>query len=501
MKRIAGWASLIASIFVFLFAILRAIDNPSGIFALLMVFLSIVIVLFRKKNGRRFFRCWRQLSQKQLLFIQIAAHIISFSLMILVAVFGEVEFSWDWGEVITSATNLTVHNVNLRAVYFLRYPNNQFWLAVITGIFKVIYKLGRNFFPFSTSLFKWISIALAILMMRIAFVFLFFYMKERWHEKTAMIADAAFVVFLPSIMYSGFAYTDVPAFMLLSAALFLSGRCLNRKAVIWQILFALVSAILYRVKTIGMIAVFAIIVAYLFSDEKALDKLKTAGRFLIIFVICASIIMLPVNALIGVDQSDADAYEFPVWHWVAMALQQNGIYSGGYSAEDVKYTNGFPNKSAKTIADINLLKERLAKLGAKETAEVILWWKPLRAYGSPFLMADDYISRKPVHPQSFVERILGAKGDLHHIATFVAWIQYYILLVGMVFACISRRNSAPSAGGICILVMVCFFFIWEVNPRYLFLFVPLYEILAVDGWRSFLKRAQISSASGEYHPK
>lgn len=488
MNRIAGWASMTACLFVFLFAVRRAAMNPEGILAVTVFLLPLLFFFFRKKSRMHFICCWNRLSRKHLLLILFFTHAVSLSMMIWVAYYGEVDLSWDWGVIINSATNLAIQNTNWAPEYFLRYPNNQFWLAVLTGVLKIIYKLGRSFFFFSPELFKWISTALAILMMRIAFAFLFVFIKERWGEKTAIIADAGIVLFLPSIMYSGFAYTDVPAFMMLSVVLFLSGRCFRRKAVIWQILFGLAAAVLFRIKTIALVFILAVIGSYLLSDEKASEKIKTSVLLVVFFIIFATIIMLPVNSLIKVDQSDADEYEFPVWHWIAMALQQRGILSGAYSEEDMIYTMSFPDKASKSEADINLLKERLEGLGINGTAEVILWWKPLRAYGSPFLLADDYISRNAIRPHSLVERILGAKGDLHYLATFAAWIQYFTLLTGMVFGSISRRLKGADAGGICVFGLVLFFFIWEVSPRYLFLFIPVFEILAVDGWRAFLKR-------------
>ena len=47
-------------------------------------------------------------------------------------------FSWDWGKLIRTAMQIAQGGANNDPVYYLRYPNNQFWLSFLTLFFKSI---------------------------------------------------------------------------------------------------------------------------------------------------------------------------------------------------------------------------------------------------------------------------------------------------------------------------------------------------------------------------
>ena len=64
--------------------------------------------------------------------------VLSAILMVYMAFAMEVNLSWDWGGLIKNATNVVFHNQLLYEQDVARYPNNEFWLAFLVILFKIV---------------------------------------------------------------------------------------------------------------------------------------------------------------------------------------------------------------------------------------------------------------------------------------------------------------------------------------------------------------------------
>ena len=64
--------------------------------------------------------------------------VLSAILMVYMAFALEVNLSWDWGGLIKNATNVVFHNQLLYEQDVARYPNNEFWLAFLVILFKIV---------------------------------------------------------------------------------------------------------------------------------------------------------------------------------------------------------------------------------------------------------------------------------------------------------------------------------------------------------------------------
>lgn len=92
--------------------------------------------------------------------------------MLVIVWYGQVELTWDWEKLIRTATKITLENINDNPSYYLRYPNNQFWLAVLTMFFKTVRRILPAVGNYSTGL-KYASSLLSIFLVRLSILAFF----------------------------------------------------------------------------------------------------------------------------------------------------------------------------------------------------------------------------------------------------------------------------------------------------------------------------------------
>ena len=92
----------------------------------------------------------------------------------------EVNLSWDWGGLIKNATNVVFHNQLLYEQDVARYPNNEFWLAFLVILFKIV----RMFYASATiETFKTVSIVVSCVFVQLTIFFIHKTAKLVWNEK------------------------------------------------------------------------------------------------------------------------------------------------------------------------------------------------------------------------------------------------------------------------------------------------------------------------------
>lgn len=418
--------------------------------------------------------------------------IVSLAVMFKFAFSLEVGFSWDWSRLIKSAYVYGTEGRMDRADYYARYPNNQFWLICLVSLFKFLKLFVKDI---SITFFKHVTMAVSVVVLQIAIEFIYRSAKLIFSEKKALLAGIMALFCLPFYLYSGFFYTDTPSILLISIMIFLYLKILNSESkktqIILCVLLGFVGAITYFIKVIAVIVFVAILIGIIFT--KIIPK-----QFICFFLISVATLGLTVKAInvaiepicrndFGITEEMREKYEFPPTHWIMM-----GLGYGGYSQEDVDYTDSFGTLEEKKEANINEIKNRLENYGLSGFLKHTFIDKVTRTFANSTLAGDDYVSRKAIYPNGIIQKIFSAKGNFHAVEYAYSWTYHIIILLGILLSAIESLKQTPSkqnrqllACRIAFFGIFAFMLIWECNSRYIYVFTPVLILLATDGLSSF----------------
>ena len=477
------WGIIAISFYFIFISAIKGMFQSS--FAATILFLPCLVAIVLILTIRK-----RILSDATLLRIQIIFHILSLLLMIVIAIYGAVNFSWDWGKLIADATGIILNGkIPYNPEYYLRYPNNQFWLTCLT----IFFSFCKNVFHVTTSDgLRCASVILSILFVRLTYIFLFLSSKLIFETRRARIFDILSIMFVPLYLYAQFAYSDTVCLLLVSILIYIF--LLSRKKQLhiksikhWIIIFgiSIIVALIYHIKIMALIVPIAMAI-YEFIDLKT-DFKNTCLKYLTITMMSISLIFIlsiPIVSIIKLDTSEQYKYKFPPTHWIMMALNT----TGGYNSEDRNFTQNLPDYETRKTKNKEVIKERLDNMGIKGIIKHTLDVKLVRQWGNAVLAGDDYISRQPVFPESLVENIFGQKqfgneARYHWICLLFAYIYYILMIIGCISSIIlSFKNRRLYFSQITILGIFLFFSIWECNSRYLLAFTPVLLLNSFIGW-------------------
>ena len=415
---------------------------------------------------------------------------VSFIIMTALSFALEVDYSWDWGRLIISASNYVMYGGYIDDVeYFATYPNNQFWFTVLIGLFKFVKFILPQAQP---EHFKFISIFVSVVMVQASILLTYETAKLFWGEKRAFFTGLAAVLFLPLYLYAMFAYTDTSGMLVLMLILYFyekAKRTEKIKRIAYCAAVGLFAALAYQIKvTVFIVFIAAIIEAamLIFKNKQSRGRLKEyavcALSCVLAFAIAYGATEGVVKSTVPISKSVADRYEFPLTHWVMMALNKDG----GYLEKDVKFTKKFKTKNAKELADKKRIKKRLAKMGAAGTVKHVMYKKVARTWGESLLFGDEYAGRYPLHENGVLQKFLTRNGNLRSVTLLYAWPYYFILLL-LVFASgiVSiKKKLKDQKAFVCRLAMFglfVFLLVWECNARYLVAFIPIIILAASSG--------------------
>ena len=246
-------------------------------------------------------------------------------------------FSWDWGKVIRSASEYTLTDKLTDTTYFARYPNNQFWYCILTFFFRMVHfiwpETGLNEFYLA-------SIALGCVMTVASILLLHHIAVLIWNEKKAFFVGLMTWFCMPLWLWAMYAYTDIAGMLLLVVMLYCYTKAVlsepGWKVFCWLCLFGVAASAAFSVK-VTVFILFIAVFACLLLQKKSWKKI-IAGIVIVAisFGVGHGLCNYVKSSVIPLEESYCDAYEFPLTHWIMMALGY-----GGYQQEDVDFTISF----------------------------------------------------------------------------------------------------------------------------------------------------------------
>ena len=276
-------------------------------------------------------------------------------------------------------------------------------------------------------------------------------------------------------------YTDTYSMLFAALAIF---SALFLKGVYKYLFFSFSCFIGYLFKpTVFIILIAAVIlgIVNLLSGQKI--EYKKAAAMLCCVAIAAASAFSVKHILVTRKKLPAEK-SMTITHYLMMGL--NSETEGVYSSDDVKYSRNIGDKKARQEANIKVIRERLEKMGFNGFAKLVIK-KNLSNYNDgTFAWSREGGFYRTVYPSD--SRVKTALRDFYcnkpETFRFLAQTIWFFILLCI---CFSAFLKASAYSGIISLVALSLFgesiflLLFECRARYLFLYLPLFLILAAVG--------------------
>lgn len=348
--------------------------------------------------------------------------------------------------------------------YFAMWPNN----IPVTIFIYYIYKLGTILQFNNLRLFGTIINSLLI---AITAFFTYLSVKKLKDYKSALITLTFFIINPAFYMYASYFYTDILCmpFAAVAIYLFLIGMKSSKmnKFVITLIVSGVAIAIGMKIRIVVLFLLIAMILGQFINNKISKKMIISSGCLMIGIMVGLTTYSLIERTFGEIKNKDL---EYPAVHWVLMALNEEN--TGAYNDQDFFFTHNIPTYEGKKQADINMIVERLNKLGLKGWISLTKS-KLSRTWSNAEY---DYISKL-----NNVEKINNIYeyivGNRRIFFLYYAQIFKAVILIVFLFAILKEiikpdKEELHSIIYISMMGAFAFYLIWEVSTRYSLSFLP-----------------------------
>ncbi len=427
--------------------------------------------------------------------------ILMFILFIMLEIFCaqtfEVKPTWDFGEVINGAKQISLGQSIVNSKYFELYPHNLNPAIIIGTYLKIFNDVDKSLYILNIMAIS-LSVAGAYLI-----------------TKKVLGINAAVIVMLfcllstPLYLYVPIVYTDTLAlpFPVLSLYFWIKWRAANCpwKQVLYFSLIGAFSAIGFLIKPIAAIVFVAAIVELFISVvfkslpssglQKLLFSLPSAIlAFLLILAIFNSYV-----GLMGYQKNISSERALPYTHWLMMGMNRpikeggTSYGYGGFSGEDLTFSRSFETKSERIEANLSRMEERLKDFGPKGYTSFLLkkleWTWTDGTYFAPVKLAREPLKRGVFHQYVLYDDGKNTNTPYLMLCQIVHSATLFLMLFGTIGAILSRNMGGLKTVIVlsCLGIMI-FLLAWETRSRYLTFFIPVFNIMAVSGLEEVIQK-------------
>lgn len=414
--------------------------------------------------------------------------VMALGFMILIGFKTEVAYenTWDYGKIIRTSMSLAKNDGKETFQYFARYPNNLMILYILEVFFSCVLKYKPNVSP--EDLLD-SSVILNCIFIIAGVVFLYLAVRKRKSSKTAFAVAIVTYLSAPLWMYSPIFYSDTVGLPFMTATLFFYECARGRKGFLRYLYAFLAGAFAFAGFKVKASIIF--VLAGIFADIIISNGIKNIIKFTVPVVLSAAMIIplfsyLPTT-IVEIDDKMYEEYRFPYTHWIMMSLNKDG----GYVWDDVRYTEKFKTEDEKTQANIRQIKSRILKRGFGGTVRFVLVNKVERTWVNGDMDGLKYLGMQ-LDKTGTVQKFILHDGEYYNMT--VLYTQSYHLaillftLLGAVMSFRKKERGGTFAAYVALFAVAAFLLIWECNPRYLYTFIPMFSITAVDGMEKIYKK-------------
>lgn len=448
------------------------------LFMILFSFLLIVTLLFLFYFFDRYKERINKFSTKHLLIL----FIIYFIIQICVSISLAVKPSWDFGSVYKEAIYLTENNTwNISNThYFLMYPNNQFYLIILTMVFKFFASFGCTYYIFEGIVFNAVLVDISL------YVF-FLCLKKLYSQYIAYFGLILSFLCCVFITYIPIFYTDTFPMLFMNFALLgylLLSRTKDIKFFCLLSVFIGVNLFIgFELKATVAIMLVAFVIHALFTMK--------FRKFLIISIctICTFFgCLVSYNHVFQkseiLNMNEYDLYNFPYTHWVMMGLRT----PGGYNEIDFNYTKSFKTIDDKKQAHLSEIEKRIANKGLSGMINHIKY-KIDFTWNDGTYFSQELLARKPIYNELVTSEYYRNDGKYISIHKKLSNGLHYAVIFFMLLSSLNALNKIKknesmdfvSCLRLSVFGLFTFLLIWETKSKYLVNFIPIIYFIAIDG--------------------
>lgn len=461
-------------------------SNKLLILASLALFITVICAAYllqRIKSGKKF---KRKLSEKQFYLIIALAFAAVYLLQLFISNRIYLKTEWDVIAITNAAEKIANGEADgVPAWYFNQYPNNM----MITYTLVFLYRVGKVFF--SADPYKAVLLFVSfVVCVSVFLATLCIYRMTGSRKLTAcgMIIGVLLIAINPWIVIP---YTDsIPMIFPVLAVfcyLYVKNKYLRYS------LLTFICILGYYYKPTIIILLIALVILKLFSlMEKLLRK-----RFFIMQCACMLLcVVISAGCAFGVDRvvtslnkTELDANkQMTMTHYLMMGL--NVKNEGAYSLEDVNYSNSFPDVESRQKANLDVAKSRFKEMGLKGYVKLLIkknistyndatfgWGREGKFY---YEVPEDNRSSTKVLRSFYYTNEQGTNHQAFATAEQILWL-FILMCICFCILPLKTKGGAENLLTLTLLGVSMFLLIFECRARYLFVFSPLFVILAAAG--------------------
>ena len=389
--------------------------------------------------------------------------------------------SWDFGYVYDEAVQLTKNNTWTisNQSYFLMYPNNQFYLLILTLIYKFLA-------IFDIAHYLIVGLLTNIVFIDISLLILFFCLKKIWNQKIAYFGLLLSFLCSTYIAYIPIFYTDTFPLPLMNIMILLYIIILKeknwKKCFVYCTLLSFSCMLAFELKATAIIVLIAIILHVIFS-LRVKKVLLCVITLVSMFFVSLKLYDVTFENLHMLDMTQYERYNFPYTHWIMMGLKT----PGGFNQNDYNYTKSFKTKDQKTEVNLKVISERLSAMGVGGFVEH-LSEKINYTWNDGTYFSSKLLARKPL-TNGIVRDYYSIDGQYNSFYQWTSDGLHYAIIILMIvsaFHGLSKNNKNRtfdfiSCLRLAIFGLFLFLLIWESKSKYLVNFIPIMYIIAIDG--------------------
>lgn len=396
--------------------------------------------------------------------------------------------------------------------YLANNPNNIGLLAGLGMFFRTLRHFG--FTDLLTA-----AIALNVALMSAAQVLLYMTVKLMYGRRLAALALVFGFVFITLSMYVQIPYTDTLTIIFPISLLYMAYKAAAAPGygkVGLSALIGVVAVLGYLIKPTVIIALIAIGVTAIFWFIAGIKGRgfrpriavaaacvlscagAAAGTYLGYQAAVDSLHIVPFSVAKSNDTSKPALYFFSMG--LKTTRYDNATSYGGYNEADSTAVSSLLTKEEKSAFAARLAQERLGQYGIlgygaflSHKANAVLSDATFYAYGEGSNQKVVFTSNDPV--SRAIRAFMYIGGDwfvLFGNVLQVFWLALLILISGQLLVMIARQNARYDAREtlprLMLAGIIVFLLLFEARSRYLFLYVPIFIVVAMGTLQWFIKR-------------
>lgn len=384
---------------------------------------------------------------------------------------------WDFDQIYRNAVSYATTGEITNHVYFMRYPNNTFLLALLSLFYRAVFFITGETSEMAGVFLNIAAIDFGIFMM-------FLTCRKIYNSHTALFIGFLSFFFSPFYLYVPIFYTDTLSmpFLALGVYLYTSFHLAEKKR--WwhfvSLSFACIVLLLgLKVKgTVFLVFIALMIHIFLTLSPK---NLLISG---IVIVSTVSLTITTYNYLYDraelVDTTESDHYEYPFTHWLMMGLKEGG----GYNSTDDSKTRGYDTVSEKKMYNLGQIKKRIKGYGVTGLMKHFAYKATYTTWGDGTLYAGVKLERTPKFNTELQEYVFPDGKYYDYILYYSQgyWLAlFFLLMVSIRSGVRSTKIDVFVFYRMAVFGLFLFLLVWETRSRYLVNYIPILMLLVVDG--------------------